>query len=80
MMRCPPAEIDWLARSPPWREPACPEDGESVLTFGESATRFRYSRPLSGSSTIPLFSITVPTVAFSCLQLIGEALPPPRSR
>src|SRR5258708_3383993 len=32
MMRWPAAEIDWLARSPPWREPACPADGESVFT------------------------------------------------
>ncbi len=65
MMRWPPAEIDWLARSPPWREPACPDEGDNVLVFGERATRFRYPRPFSGSSVIPLFSITVPTVAFS---------------
>ena len=52
MMRWPAAEIDWEARSPPWRDPACPEDGESVSTLEESATRLRYLRPLSGSSVI----------------------------
>ena len=35
-MRCPATAIDWPARSPPWRDPACPAEGEMVVTLGES--------------------------------------------
>ena len=51
MMRWPAAEIDWLARSPPCRDPAWPADGESVFVFGESATRFRYGSQPSRAAT-----------------------------
>ena len=39
--RWPLTEIDWLARSPPWREFAWPPDPISADTFGLSLTRLR---------------------------------------
>ena len=50
--------MDCAARSPPSRAPACPAAGESTLTLGAMATRFRYCRPFSGSSVTTLFSMT----------------------
>jgi hypothetical protein len=73
-MRWPPAEMDCAARSPPRRAPACPAAGESTLTLGEIATRFRYCLPFSGSSVTTLFSMTVPTVVLSVLSKVDLVL------
>ena len=63
--------MDCCARSPPRRAPACPAAGESTLTLGAMATRFRYCLPFSGSSVTTLFSMTVPTVVLSVLSKVA---------
>ena len=38
--------MDWLARSPPSREPACPDAGASVLAFADKRDQVQVAAPV----------------------------------